>query len=211
MRSIGVVLVVAFATLLHAAGWYLLHDRVSPPNVVGQLASVSFSPIAAGHDGEKDVTTKEQIRSDLAVIAPYTRAIRTYSVGNGLAAVPELASEFGLHVTLGAWIDEWEEQNEREMETAIELSKRHRNIDSIIVGNETLYRSSVFNRGPWRPGSDRQDPEGEAPGLGAGDHRRGLEYLARASRACLRSRLPRRAHSALLGRDCRARSRSITR
>ena len=148
MRSIGVVLVVAFATLLHAAGWYLLHDRVSPPNVVGQLASVSFSPIAAGHDGEKDVTTEEQIRSDLAVIAPYTRVIRTYSVSNGLAAVPELASEFGLHVTLGAWIDEWEEQNEREMETAVELSKRHRNIDSIIVGNETLYRSSVFNRGP---------------------------------------------------------------
>ena len=105
MRSIGVVLVVAFATLLHAAGWYLLHDRVSPPNVVGQLASVSFSPIAVGHDGEKDVTTEEQIRSDLAVIAPYTRAIRTYSVGNGLAAVPALASEFGLHVTLGAWID----------------------------------------------------------------------------------------------------------
>ena len=148
MRSIGVVLVVAFATVLHAAGWYVLHDQVSPPEVVGQLASVSFSPIAAGHDGEKDVTTEEQIRSDLAVIAPYTRAIRTYSVGNGLAAVPALASEFGLHVTLGAWIDEWEEQNEREMETAIELSKRHRNIDSIIVGNETLYRSSVFNRGP---------------------------------------------------------------
>jgi exo-beta-1,3-glucanase (GH17 family)/cellulose synthase/poly-beta-1,6-N-acetylglucosamine synthase-like glycosyltransferase len=148
MRSVSVVLVVALATLLHAAGWYVLHERVSPPNVVGQLASLSFSPIAAGHDGEKDVTTEEQIKSDLAVIAPHTRAIRTYSVGNGLAAVPELASEFGLHVTLGAWIDEWEEQNEREMETAIELSKRHRNIDSIIVGNETLYRSSVFNRGP---------------------------------------------------------------
>ena len=106
MRSVGVVLVVALATLLHAAGWYLLHDRVSPPNVVGQLASVSFSPIPAGQDGERDAVTEEQIRSDLAVIAPYTRAIRTYSVNNGLEAVPALASEFGLHVTLGAWIDE---------------------------------------------------------------------------------------------------------
>ena len=106
MRSVGVVLVVALATVLHAAGWFFVHERVSPPNVVGQLASVSFSPIAAGHDGEKDVTSEEQIRSDLAVIAPYTRAIRTYSVSNGLEAVPELASEFGLHVTLGAWIDD---------------------------------------------------------------------------------------------------------
>ena len=148
MRSIGVVLVVALATVLHAAGWFFVHERVSPPNVVGQLASVSFSPIAAGHDGEKDVTSEEQIRSDLAVIAPYTRAIRTYSVSNGLEAVPELASEFGLHVTLGAWIDDGEEENEREIETAIELSKHHRNIDSIIVGNETLYRNSVLHRGP---------------------------------------------------------------
>src|SRR5512147_1274407 len=148
MRSIGVVLVVALATLLHAAGWFLVHERVSPPNMVGQLASVSFSPIASGQDGEKDVTSEEQIRSDLAVIAPYTRAIRTYSVSNGLEAVPKLASEFGLHVTLGAWIDGWEDQNEREIETAIELSKHHRNIDSIIVGNETLYRNSVLHRGP---------------------------------------------------------------
>ena len=52
MRSVSVVLVVALATLLHAAGWYVLHERVSPPNVVGQLASLSFSPIAAGHDGD---------------------------------------------------------------------------------------------------------------------------------------------------------------
>ena len=151
MRGVGVVLVVALATLLHAAGWFLMHKRVSPPNVVGQLASVSFSPIAAGNDGEVDTTTEDQIRSDLAVIAPYTRTIRTYSVSNGLDLVPELASEFGLHVTLGAWIDDWDEQNEREIETAIELAKHHRNIDSIIVGNETLYRSSVLNRGETVP------------------------------------------------------------
>lgn len=139
---------VALATVLHVAGWVLTHDRVSPPNVLGQLASVSFSPIAPGDDGATDITTKAQIRSDLAVIAPYARAVRTYSVGNGLDLVPELASEFGLHVTLGAWINEWEEQNEKELETAIALSKRYRNIDGIIVGNETLYRSQVLKRGP---------------------------------------------------------------
>ena len=50
-------------------------------------------------------------------------------------------------MTLGAWIDEWEAQNEREIETAIELAKRHRNIDSVIVGNETLYRSEVLQIG----------------------------------------------------------------
>src|SRR4029079_13387475 len=117
----------------------------------GPLASVSFSPINPSNDGEADFTSAVQIRSDLAVIAPYTRAIRTYSVSNGLDQVPELASEFGLHVTLGAWISDWSEQNEREIETAIALAKHHRNIDSIIVGNETLYRSSVLNHGETVP------------------------------------------------------------
>jgi exo-beta-1,3-glucanase (GH17 family)/cellulose synthase/poly-beta-1,6-N-acetylglucosamine synthase-like glycosyltransferase len=139
---------VALATALHAAGWFLVQERVAAPDVVAPFASMSFSPINVKNDGETDATTAAQIRSDLAVVAPYTRAIRTYSVSKGLELVPELASEFGLHVMLGVWIDNSEADNEREMETAIALAKRHRNIDSIIVGNETLYRSSVLKRGP---------------------------------------------------------------
>jgi exo-beta-1,3-glucanase (GH17 family)/cellulose synthase/poly-beta-1,6-N-acetylglucosamine synthase-like glycosyltransferase len=148
MRSIGVVLMVALAAVVHALLWFLVEDRASPPNVLGPFASVSFSPIAARGDGENDIVSAAQIESDLAVVAPYTRGIRTYSVNNGLDMVPELAAKYGLRVTLGAWIDDWEAQNEREIETAIELAKRHRNIDSVIVGNETLYRNEVLQRGP---------------------------------------------------------------
>jgi exo-beta-1,3-glucanase (GH17 family)/cellulose synthase/poly-beta-1,6-N-acetylglucosamine synthase-like glycosyltransferase len=151
MRSIGVVLMVALATVVHALFWFLFHEQAAPPNVLGPLTSVSFSPIQERNDGEKDYVSADQIRSDLAVIAPHTRSIRTYSVSNGLDQVPELASKFGLHVTLGAWINESEPQSEKEIETAIALAKRHRNINSIIVGNETLYRSEVLNRGPSVP------------------------------------------------------------
>src|SRR5262245_37302056 len=114
MPRIGVIFVVAIATLLHALAWFLAQEQASPPNVWGPLASVSFSPISSGMNGETDFTSEDQIRSDLSVIAPYTRAIRTYSVSNGLDQVPEIASEFGLHVSLGAWISENAEQNERE-------------------------------------------------------------------------------------------------
>ena len=51
--------------------------------------------------------------------------------------------------------------------------------------------------------SDRQDPAREARGVGAGHHRRGVEYLARASRARLFGRLSRRAYPALLGGGAR--------
>jgi exo-beta-1,3-glucanase (GH17 family)/cellulose synthase/poly-beta-1,6-N-acetylglucosamine synthase-like glycosyltransferase len=146
MRSVLVAVVVALATTLHAAVWLFMHERVSPPNTNGVLASVSFSPINPKHDGEVDKTTEKQIRSDLAAVAPYTRAVRTYSVSNGLDLVPQLASEYGLRVTLGVWINKWEEQNEKEMEGAVALAKRYRNVDSIIVGNETIFRAQAEHR-----------------------------------------------------------------
>src|ERR1700675_541134 len=95
MRTVIVVVVVVLATALHASAWLLLHERVPPPNANGTLASVSFSPINPAKNGEVQGTTEAQIRSDLAAIAPYTRSVRTYSVGNGLDLVPALASEYG--------------------------------------------------------------------------------------------------------------------
>ncbi|HKB21939.1 MAG TPA: glycosyltransferase [Methyloceanibacter sp.] len=146
MRSVLVAVVVALATALHASVWLFLHEQVSPPNASGVLASVSFSPINPSRNGEVDKTTEKQIRSDLAAVAPYTRAVRTYSVSNGLDLVPQLASEYGLRVTLGVWINDWEEQNEREVETAVALAKHHRNIESIIVGNEAVFRSQALHK-----------------------------------------------------------------
>jgi exo-beta-1,3-glucanase (GH17 family)/cellulose synthase/poly-beta-1,6-N-acetylglucosamine synthase-like glycosyltransferase len=146
MRSVLVAVVVAVATALHASVWLFMHERVSPPNASGVLSSVSFSPINPSHNGEVDKTTEKQIRSDLAAVAPYTRAVRTYSVSNGLDLVPQLASEYGLRVTLGVWINDWEPQNEREIETAITLTKHYRNVESIIVGNETIFRAQAEHR-----------------------------------------------------------------
>jgi exo-beta-1,3-glucanase (GH17 family) len=143
MRNVVIAVVVALATAAHALVWFVLHERVSPPNADGVLASVSFSPINPKHDGETDKTSEAQIRSDLAAVAPYTRSVRTYSVSNGLDLVPQLASEVGLRVTLGVWINEWEDQNEKELESAIALAKQYRNIDSVIVGNETIYRAQA--------------------------------------------------------------------
>ena len=144
MRNVLVVVVVALVTALHAGAWLLLREAVSPPNANGALASVSFAPINP-RDSEMREVTEAQIQSDLAAIAPYTRAIRTYSAIDGLERVPALASEYGLRVTLGAWLDTSEERNEREIESVIDLTKRYRNIDSVIVGNETIYRNRALN------------------------------------------------------------------
>jgi exo-beta-1,3-glucanase (GH17 family) len=134
------VVVIAFVALAHGALWHVSEKTLKAPDVRSQVASMSYSPFAAGDAATNSGATAQQIRADLKAIAPYTTAIRTYSSTGGVELVPGIASEFGLKVTLGVWIDKDEKRNEREIRAAIDLAKRHRNVIGIVVGNETIYR-----------------------------------------------------------------------
>jgi exo-beta-1,3-glucanase (GH17 family) len=139
MRNVLVAVVVVLAAAVHACVWLYMGVRVSPPDATSTLESVSFSPVRPDLDGQVDETTEAQINSDLKVIAPYTEKIRTYGSTGGLELVPKLAADYGLRVILGAWIDKRTKHNEQEVESAIALAKEYRNIDSVIVGNESIY------------------------------------------------------------------------
>src|SRR5215510_12965092 len=133
--------VVALVVCVHAGLWTLLKEESKAPNVEAPLASVSFSPYhGSTHPDAGNRPTPSQIRSDLKIISPLTRAIRTYSSTGGVELVPGIATEFDLRVTVGAWIDKDEKTNEKELRAAIDLAKKHRNVNAIVVGNETVYR-----------------------------------------------------------------------
>jgi exo-beta-1,3-glucanase (GH17 family)/cellulose synthase/poly-beta-1,6-N-acetylglucosamine synthase-like glycosyltransferase len=139
MRTVATV--VALVVCVQAGLWALGQNSLNAPNVEGQLASVSYAPFASSTNADEGgQATAEQIRSDLARLAPLTRSIRLYSSTGGVELVPGIAQEFGLRVTVGAWIDKHAERNEREIRSAIALAKRHSNVKSVIVGNETIYR-----------------------------------------------------------------------
>ena len=136
-----VALVGALIAGVHAGLWALSRDASLAPEYTGQLASVSYTPFDGSALAEKGRgTTADQIRADLKAIAPYARTVRTYSSTGGTELVPEVAREFGMRVSVGAWIDKNAERNEREIRSVIDLARRNRNIDSIVVGNETIYR-----------------------------------------------------------------------
>ena len=139
MRTVAAV--IALVACVQAGLWALAQDHLSAPNVEGQLASVSYAPFGGtAHPDSGTQAQAAQIRADLALLAPLTRAIRTYSSTGGVELVPGIASEFGLRVTIGAWIDKHNDRNEREIRSVIDLAKRHSNVNGIIVGNETIYR-----------------------------------------------------------------------
>jgi exo-beta-1,3-glucanase (GH17 family)/glycosyltransferase involved in cell wall biosynthesis len=163
MRSVAVV--VALAACLHAGLWANFQTTGNAPNVNKSLASVSYAPFE-GIRNSNEAPTAAQIRADLKAIAPYTDTIRTYRSTRGMELVPGIAAEFGLKVTLGAWLDtnldrdgnhdlvpdpddpgnldKRVTRNEAEIRTAIKLARSYNNVNAIVVGNETTLRRSMI-------------------------------------------------------------------
>ena len=132
---------VVLGVVAHAAIWFVNDRKVTAPDVSGRLESLSFAPYDASQNPEEGaVVTPEQIRADMEVVAPYVKKIRTYAATGGLEHVPAIAAEYGIKVTVGAWIDLDEERNAREIKSALDLAHRYNNVEAIVVGNETVLR-----------------------------------------------------------------------
>src|SRR5690348_2936554 len=139
MRAIVAVLL--FVTALHAALWGLLQERQQAPDFTCMLPSESYDPHeGTGHPDVDTVASPDRIRADMKKLSTITRAIRLYSSTGGVELVPPIAAEFGLKVTVGAWIDKHGDRNEREIDAAINLARHNSNVIGIVVGNETIYR-----------------------------------------------------------------------
>ena len=137
----AVVAVLLFVTAAHAGLWGLLQEKQQAPDFRGVLPSVSYAPFeGTAHPDVDNIPSEEKIRADMKKLAPLTRAIRLYSSTGGVELVPPIAAEFGIKVTVGAWIDKNAERNEREIDAAINLARRNSNVIGVVVGNETVYR-----------------------------------------------------------------------
>jgi exo-beta-1,3-glucanase (GH17 family)/cellulose synthase/poly-beta-1,6-N-acetylglucosamine synthase-like glycosyltransferase len=137
----GAIAAVVLAAAAHAAIWVANDRAVIAPDVSGKLESVSFAPFNASQNPEEGaVVTPEQIRADMAVVAPYVRQVRTYAATAGLEHVPAIAQEFGLKVIVGAWLDKDLERNAREIKSALELARKYNNVEALVIGNETVLR-----------------------------------------------------------------------
>ncbi len=108
-----------------------------------RLEGVNFSPFMNGQDPNLGATVSgEQLRSRMAVVAPYCRWIRTFGATRGLEAAPRIAQEFGLRVAMGAWIGRNPAANEEEL-AALISAVRAGLVDLAIVGSEVMLRSDL--------------------------------------------------------------------
>lgn len=89
-----------------------------------------------------DILTIEQIRRRMAIIAPYTKWVRSFSCIEGNELVPQVAREFGIKTLVGAWLGKDKDLNEQEIAGLIQLAQKGY-VDIAAVGNEVLYRKDL--------------------------------------------------------------------
>lgn len=88
------------------------------------------------------ILTEAQIRRRMAIIAPYTKWVRSFSCIEGNELIPVIAREFGLKTMVGAWLGNDKSLIEKEIQGLIKLTKEGY-VDIAAVGNEVMYRGDL--------------------------------------------------------------------
>ncbi|MEW6530534.1 MAG: glycosyltransferase [Thermodesulfobacteriota bacterium] len=134
-------------SIIAAVTWILWALLASPhlvPSFPSEIKGISFSPMRVGNNPNKDRwPTSEEIKADLELLSGQVKSIRTYSVRGALGDIPGIARHFDFDITLGAWITDDAEANEKEIQEVIRLANASPNVARVIVGNETLLRKQI--------------------------------------------------------------------
>lgn len=138
---ISLVMACLIAMLVSAANmgvWQVSHPTTSAPDAEGPFAGLAYnafgrwdSPLTQTYPSDKS------IHRDMALLAGHTQRLRTYS-SSEMPNLPGIAATYGLKLTAGVWIDLREQNNQKEIAAGIAAAKENRNIERIIVGNETI-------------------------------------------------------------------------
>lgn len=95
-------------------------------------------------DGQKpgDIISEQQVRRRMALIAPYTKWVRSFSCTEGNEFIPIIAHEYGIKTLVGAWLGHDPDVNKKEIDGLIKLANQGY-VDIAAVGNEVMYRKDL--------------------------------------------------------------------
>jgi exo-beta-1,3-glucanase (GH17 family)/cellulose synthase/poly-beta-1,6-N-acetylglucosamine synthase-like glycosyltransferase len=143
MTRSNILISIAVAVLTFSV-WAYLNRPEQEPAWPTKIQGFSFSPMREGQNPlTQNFPSEAEIDADLALLSGKTHAIRTYTVEDVEAKVPELAQKHKINVTLGAWIDARLEKNEKEIETLLSITRTTHNVVRVIVGNEVVLRGDI--------------------------------------------------------------------
>lgn len=149
-RPLAWILLVA-AAVFGAGYWWLLGRPVNlPDSPTAKIACVSYAPFRLKGETPFDLHAfipPERIEADLKALSTRFDCVRTYSMGQGLGAVPDIAGRYGMKVLMGIWLGRDAAANEREIKLGIEAARRdHESLRGIVVGNEVMLRGELSEK-----------------------------------------------------------------
>ncbi len=144
-------LILALAVVLGAGYWFFLGRPIAlPDSPTAKIACVSYAPFRLKGETPFDIHAfipPERIDADLKALSTRFDCVRTYSMGQGLGAVPDLAGRYGMKVLMGIWLGRDPAANEREIQLGLAAARRdHDSLRGIVVGNEVLLRGELSEK-----------------------------------------------------------------
>jgi len=140
MLRFSSVLILLSAVFINLIMWGLVNKPYLPTESSYPVNSLSFNPYKIDQSPFNNPTlSPEEIESDLKILAGKTRAVRLYTSRAGMEVVPELAKKYDLNVIAAAFLENPSKNypNDEEVEAAIQMAGKNRNVSRVILGNET--------------------------------------------------------------------------
>lgn len=143
-RRVVLTLLLLAAGLATFCTWRLGQPQAvaSPP--VSRIECLSYAAFRLPGEtplDPKQLVSEARIEADLRLLASRTRCVRSYSVGQGMDALPRVAQRLGMQVLLGIWIGRDRKLNEQEIALGIATAREHpETVRAVVVGNEVLLR-----------------------------------------------------------------------
>lgn len=146
MRALVALLAFVVVAALNYLWWWYPNKPVEIAGwTTAPLQSVSFAPYRPGQSPlTRTFPTPDQIESDLKRLQGKVGAVRTYSAGENLETVPQRAGKYGLKVWHGAWLNDNEKENLKQINLLIDHANKYKDtVERVIVGNEVLLRKDL--------------------------------------------------------------------
>ena len=142
-RRCSALVLAALMALANYLVWSSQGAAPLAPDVQNRVNGLTYAPFGrADAPWAREVPAATLIANDLKLLSTVTGHIRTYSAAQ-FPMLPTLAAQNGLSVTLGAWLNGDSINNEREIAAALQASTAHANVVRLVIGNETLLKSTL--------------------------------------------------------------------
>ncbi|MEP6898823.1 MAG: glycoside hydrolase family 17, partial [Rhodanobacter sp.] len=140
--------VLASLALAAAYWWWAIGRPVALPDAPSaRIACVSYAPFRMAGETPLDPSafvSPQRIDADLRALSQRFDCVRTYSQGQGLSAVPEIANRYGMKVLLGIWLGSDALANRQQVTLGIATARKYPHVlRGVIVGNEVLLRGDL--------------------------------------------------------------------